>query len=81
MYYFKLPRDTVGKKPFTTSLKFQLLNTHTYEKKAALLIFCCNGMGNVPPFGEVYGEQLTAFSIQKISDDFAVILRRSEDIH
>lgn len=38
----------VGKKPFTTPLKFQLLNTHTYEKKAALLLFCCNGMGNVP---------------------------------
>lgn len=39
----------VVKKTFTTSLKFLLLNTCTYEKKAVLLIFCCNAMGNVTP--------------------------------
>lgn len=65
MYYFKLPRDTVGKKPFTTSLKFQLLNTHTYEKKAALLIFCCNGMGNVPPLERFMESSSELFPFRK----------------
>lgn len=65
MYYFKLPRDTVGKKPFTTSLKFQLLNTHTYEKKAALLIFCCNGMGNVPPLERFMESSSQLFPFRK----------------
>lgn len=63
----------VGKKTFTTSLKFQLLNTHTYEEKAALLIFCCNGMGNVPPLERFIESSSTAFSIQETSGDFAVI--------
>lgn len=65
MYYFKLPRDTVGKKTFTTSLKFQLLNTHTYEKKAALLIFCCNGMGNVPPLERFMESSSQLFPFRK----------------
>lgn len=55
----------VGKKPFTTSLKFQLLNTHTYEKKAALLIFCCNGMGNVPPLERFMESSSQLFPFRK----------------
>lgn len=55
----------VGKKTFTTSLKFQLLNTHTYEKKAALLIFCCNGMGNVPPLERFMESSSQLFPFRK----------------
>lgn len=68
------------KKTFKTSFKFQLLNTHTYEKIVALPVFCCNGMGNVPLWRGLWRVGHTAFSIQKISNYFALILR-SEDMH
>lgn len=73
MYYLNYSDIWLEKKHSQTSLKFQLLNTHTYEEKAALLIFCCNGMGNVPPLERFIESSSTAFSIQETSGDFAVI--------
>lgn len=53
------------KKPFTTSLKFQLVNTYTYEKKAALLMFCSNEMGNVPPLERFLENSSQLFPFRK----------------
>lgn len=56
------------------ALRFQLMDTHTYEETFGLPILCCNEMGNLPLWRGLWGVGHTAFSIQEISDEFGLIL-------